>query len=317
MLHGFAQSGPFFQIKTRAVSKMLRETISHCYNVMTEDVELVFPTAPLQLRTSDLIGTCAEGRAFLDDSDTWAWWRNLDVASRYIGIESSLASLLLLVQQNGPFTGVVGFSQGATLAAMFASWCENGAVPGRSDALREASHDDPLLLQLLSSPPQCPLDFALCFSGYRGTPRFYHGFYTPQIATPNIHIIGELDTMISRDNSEDLIASCREPKVVEHQGVHFVPRDVEILNQISKALEGIIIRATAASAWPTSLLWHSGKYKTTLPPGVDVILADVQEICTPPSSRCSSETSSNSSWRPRSRRAFIPLIVRRYRLSRC
>jgi hypothetical protein len=319
MLHGFAQSGPFFQIKTRAVSKILRETISNCYKVMADEVELVFPTAPLQLCASDLPGTCAEYRPCVGDSDTWAWWRNLDVTSRYVGIESSLANLLLLAQKDGPFTGVVGFSQGATLAAIFASWCEAGAVPGRGDALRETSHDDPLLGQLLSSPPQRPLDFALCFSGFRGTPRYYRGFYAPQIATPTIHIIGALDTMISRDNSEDLIASCLEPKVVEHLGVHFVPRDVDVLNQIAKGLESIVVKATAAASalHPSLLLRHSGLYETTLAPGVDIVLADIQDMCTPPSSPCSSETSSDSSWRPRSRRAFVPRIVRRYRLSRC
>lgn len=109
MLHGFAQSGPFFQIKTRLLAEILRKIISDCYNVIAEDVELVIPIVLLQLRASDLCGTCPEGQQFPDDSDTWAWWQNLDITSRYIGIESSLATLILLVQKYSPFTGVVGF----------------------------------------------------------------------------------------------------------------------------------------------------------------------------------------------------------------
>jgi hypothetical protein len=315
MLHGFAQSGPFFQIKTRALSKTLRRTISRCYNVMAEDVELVFPTAPLQLRVSDLIGTCAEGQQFLDDSDTWAWWQNLDVTNRYIGIESSLAALVLLVQKHGPFTGVAGFSQGGTLAAMFAAWCESYSVPGRSEALREMSSDDALLLQLLSSPPQCRLDFALCFSGFRGTPSFYHGFYAPKIVTPTIHILGELDTMVCKTHTEQLIGSCLEPEVLQHQGVHFVPSDVNVLDQISKSLESTITMV-AASVLYTSLSLDSEQYLATLPPDNDVVLADARKTWRPTSSHYSSEAASDADWRPRPRGAYTPRIVRRYRLSR-
>jgi hypothetical protein len=72
---------------------------------------------------------------------------------------------------------------------MFASWRESGSVPGRSEALRDMSNDDALLLELLSTPPHGRLDSALCFSGFRGTPSFYHGFYAPAIVTPTIHTL--------------------------------------------------------------------------------------------------------------------------------
>lgn len=314
MLHGFAQSGPCFQIKTRPLTKVLRKTISDYYNVVPEDVELVIPTAPLQLRASDLCGTCAEGQQFFGDSDTWAWWQNLDTTSQYVGIESSLAALILLVQKHGPFTGVVGFSQGATLAVMFASWCESRSVPGRSEALRDMSNGNTLLSQLLSSPPQSRLDFALCFSGFRGTPSFYHGFYAPKIVTPTIHILGQLDTMVSSADSEDLINSCFEPKVLQHQGVHFVPRDVGVLDQISKYLENIITKA-AAPALYASLLLNSEQYCATLSPDKGIILAD-RQFSSPKSSRSSSEAGNYPYWRSRLRGANTPRIVRRYRLSR-
>ncbi len=294
---------------------MLRKTISHCYSVVFEDVELVFPTGPLRLRVSDLTGTCAEGRQLLDGSDTWAWWQNLDVTNRYIGLHTSLAALTQLVQEHGPFTGVVGFSHGATLAAMFASWCESGSLPGRGEALHEMSNDDALLSQLLSSPPQSRLDFALCFCGFRATSTFYHGFYTPEIITPTIHILGELDTMISSTLSGELIDACFEPKVLQHQGVHFVPSNVDVLDQISNSLESIMIKA-AASVPYTLLLLQGGQYRVALSPGTDSVLADVRELCSSTSSGSSSETASDSSRRPRSRRAYAPQIVRRYRLAR-
>jgi hypothetical protein len=304
MLHGFAQSGPSFQVKTRPLTKMLCKTISDCYHVMAEDVKLVIPTAPLQLRASDRCGAYAEGQQFLDDSDTWAWWQNLDTTSQYVGIESSLAALILLVQKDGPFTGAVGFSQGATLAVMFASWCESGSVPGRSEALRDMSDHNAPLSQLLSSPPQRQLDFALCFSGFRGTPSFYGGFYAPKVVTPTVHILGQLDNMVSNADSKDLIDSCFEPKVLQHQGVHFVPRHVDVLSQISKYLENIITKAAA----PTSLLLNSEQHCPTVPPGKDIILADTK------SSR-SLEAGNDTNWRSRLRRTNSPRIVRRYQLS--
>jgi len=56
------------------------------------------------------------------------------------------------------------------------------SVPGRSEAMRDMSS----------------------FSGFRGTPSFYHGFYAPKIVTPTIHILGQLDTMVSNADSEKL-----------------------------------------------------------------------------------------------------------------
>jgi hypothetical protein len=41
--------------------------------------------------------------------------------------------------------------------------------------------DDALLSELLSTPPHGRLDFALYFSGFRGTPSFYHGLVQPKI----------------------------------------------------------------------------------------------------------------------------------------
>lgn len=314
MLHGFAQSAPFFQIKTRALTEMLRKTISHSYNVRAENVEFAFLTGPLHLRASDLSGTCADGHQFLDDSDTCAWWQNLDATNHYVGIESSLAALRLLVQQQGPFTGVVGFSQGATLAAMFASWCESDSVPGRSEALREMSKGNDLLLQLLSSPPQRQLEFALCFSGFRGTFSFYHGFYAPEIVTPTIHVLGELDTIISKAISEDLMNSCVEPILIQHQGVHFVPTYVHVLDQISKSLEGIILWAHVSVSY-NSPLADSKEYQVTPPLGEHVTLADCRKICSSTSSCTSSEAGSDTGRRSRSRGRHAPRIARRYRLS--
>jgi len=81
-----------------------------------------------------------------DDSDLRTWWQNLDITSQYLGLEASLASLAFLVKTTGPFTGVIGFSQGATLAAMFTSWCESNHVEGRHEMLQEMTDGrNPLL----------------------------------------------------------------------------------------------------------------------------------------------------------------------------
>jgi len=51
--------------------------------------------------------------------------------------------------------------------------------------------------------------------------------------------------MVSNAISADLIGLCCEPKVLHYLGVHFVPRDVDVLDQILKCLESIIIKKAA------------------------------------------------------------------------
>jgi hypothetical protein len=113
---------------------------------------------------------------------TWAWWQNLDVSSRYVGIDRLHAT-----RPQARFL----HRSGGLLPRRNTSCNVRVVVRKRLSTrpYRSMSNDDALLSELLSTPPHGRLDFALCFSGCRGTPSFYHGFHAPAIVTPTIHIL--------------------------------------------------------------------------------------------------------------------------------
>ncbi|KAK5027993.1 hypothetical protein LTS07_006869 [Exophiala sideris] len=235
MLHGYAQSGRCFEIKTKPVIKRLIKTLSGHYNTHEDNIRLVFPDAPIRLNGCD--ATAVEGDAA--DSGIYGWTPlyGTDEGVQYEGLDRSLSDLSFITKIQGPFQGVVGFSQGAALAAIFTSWCEMDFTLGRRRALQDMGKNlDPAVTRLLSVPPQGPLDFAILCSGFRADMQFYHGFYDPPLSTPSIHVLGELDTMIPRLRSLELLKSCQDALLVDHQGVHYVPRDTTVVEKIGQNL---------------------------------------------------------------------------------
>lgn len=122
-LHGFTQNGKVFRDRTGSLRKALRSR-----------AEFVFATAP---HTADLHDTTQMDSKVLDDPR--AWWTSgenknsaleQDATSsrilsefvrpseshRALGFENSLDYLRSLLAAEGPFDGILGFSQGASMA---------------------------------------------------------------------------------------------------------------------------------------------------------------------------------------------------------
>ncbi|KAK3044132.1 hypothetical protein LTS18_002093, partial [Coniosporium uncinatum] len=141
MLHGYTQSGPLFRAKTRALEKHLLKSFP--------GIHLTYPTAPLHLSRSDIpnFDTSVETNAsFSNDSlradadddkpDAWGWWRRKGSSEPYTyeGMEIGFSKIAQVLKSEGPFDGVIGFSQGAAAAGMLASLLE----PGRREAFEAA-----------------------------------------------------------------------------------------------------------------------------------------------------------------------------------
>lgn len=208
-LHGYTQSGPSFSAKTKAVQKSITKAFPH--------TTLHFPTAPIKLNLADIPGALAPS-ATDTDPEAYAWWRRDEVTGEYVGLPDTLAFLSTYLDTHGPFTGVVGFSQGAAMAAILASVLEgrDGGVEGWN-----------------SSHP--PLKFAVCYSGFRAPRERYEGFYTPKIATPVLHVIGSLDTLVEEERTLALVRACEggEKRMLYHPGGHYVP--------VSKSVVGALV----------------------------------------------------------------------------
>ncbi|KAF2681308.1 FSH1-domain-containing protein [Lentithecium fluviatile CBS 122367] len=236
MLHGFTQSGPLFHAKTRALEKNLQKAFP-------AGITLSYPTAPIRLARTDIpfpVSTTSttssstnEGGADAeDDPDAWAWWRRKGDSEPYVyeGIEQGLDKLAEVLRTEGPFDGVIGFSQGGAMAAMLASLLE----PTRREAFEKLYEVGGLAYPesftadtgYAESALHTPLKFAVCYSGFaaRGVDT-YRGFYEPKISTPMLHFLGTLDAVVEESRSLALVERCEESegRVVYHPGGHFLP----------------------------------------------------------------------------------------------
>jgi dihydrofolate reductase len=141
-------------------------------------------------------------------------------------MEKGLAVVAEELVSHGPFDGVIGFSQGACLAAMVASLLEG---PSRRDAFAQAQRRSSLAIPYPSSFEALdhpPLKFCLSYCGFVMPGERYRGFYEHNIQTPVCNFIGSLDTLVEEARTQALVDACGGPRrtqVVTHPGGHFVP----------------------------------------------------------------------------------------------
>jgi len=156
----------------------------------------------------------------------------LDGVSKYDELDSSLDYLTAYIHQHGPFDGVVGFSQGAVMAMLLTSLCESNSTPGRTQALQRQP------VPILHAAPQAPFKFAIAFSGFKASELLYAGLFEPRIATPSLHVIAELDTMVENRHSLDLATTgCVDAKVITHVAGHVVPTSSAVLRQVASFVQ--------------------------------------------------------------------------------
>ena len=181
----------------------------------SQNIEFLYPTAPFEIETptttSDLRGK----------HGAWSWFQTESIDGVYPGLNDALDSVASTLKASGPFDGVVGFSQGAALAAMVASLLESN----RKNAFSPDGVQYPPSFESLGHPP---LRFAVSISGYTAMDPCYRAFYENGIRTPMLHIIGSIDNVVDEEHSLRLVERChvedgKQPLVVRHFGGHVIP----------------------------------------------------------------------------------------------
>ena len=134
------------------------------------------------------------------------------------------------IKTEGPFDGVIGFSQGGALAGMTASVLEEGRVKSFARVCEGDSNQLGYPSSFLGeggNPIQPPLSFCIIYSGFRAPSDHYEGFYTPALKTKMCIFIGSLDTVVDETRVLALVDACegkeRRVKVCHHVGGHFLP----------------------------------------------------------------------------------------------
>ncbi|KAJ5114732.1 Dihydrofolate reductase [Penicillium alfredii] len=227
MLHGYTQSGPLFHAKSRALIKHIQKAFPH------HEVAAIYPTGPRRLNPSDIPGyePSTDTHEQADAIEAYGWWQRSNTADPplYQGLDDGLAAVAHVLADEGPFDGVIGFSQGAALAAMVAALLEGeggGSGAGAGTAAPGVPFPSSFSPAALLHPP---LKFALCYSGFRAPGARYRAFYEdPPIQTPVLHVLGSLDAVVEEARSRSLIDACvgdpeKDGRVVWHPGGHFLP----------------------------------------------------------------------------------------------
>lgn len=187
-LHGF---------RTRA--EILKKLVGNWPETVLGNLDLVFLDAPFPAQgKSDVEG--------LFDPPYYEWFQSNQDFTEYINFEECLAYIEDYMLKHGPFHGLLGFSQGAILAA---------ALPG-------------MQAQGVALTKVPKIKFLIIISGAKfggskfGSPKLAANAFSPPIPCPSLHFIGETDFM--KQEGTALLESFVDPVVIHHPRGHTVPR---------------------------------------------------------------------------------------------
>lgn len=196
-LHGFAQSPEEFRSKSVQIQRAL------------PDVDFVFPQAAIALVTYD--GDLQDRSRKSVHSASKFSWNHLseDMSSNLINLEALLSHLTPILERQGPFDGIMGFSQGAAAASALASLLEKPESTIKHSAFK----------------------FAILFCGARPSAAAFDHIYR-EIMTPSMHLIGKNDVMVPFERSIQLAESFNSSTLIHHPGNHFVPQGQRFTTKI-------------------------------------------------------------------------------------
>lgn len=135
-----------------------------------------------------------------------SWWFNKDdgtfkgtnKSGPAWGFGESVKHLEEVWKTQGPFHGLLGFSQGASMVALLCSLSVRGLTP-----------IDPR--------------FAIICAGFKSGSLAHMNYYCNEITVPSLHIYGETDEIIPKEMSMELMECFEEPSVLKHPGGHYFP----------------------------------------------------------------------------------------------
>ena len=193
-LHGYRQNETIFRERTGALRKLLKR-----------EIEFIFVSAPHIIPEPDNL-------VYPPDLQERGWffsrperaYKGIDQTDICIGLEESLHFLEQVFKENGPFDGILGFSQGACLIGLLCA----------------QYHSD------MNSPFR--FQFVMLFSGFKSLLSPHSNIYTNPLQWPSFHTIGDTDEVIPSHMSTDLAGLFANAILYHHKGGHYIPASPDL-----------------------------------------------------------------------------------------
>lgn len=212
-LHGFLQNGKIFSEKSSGIRKALKKI----------NISTIYLDGPTNLLKSDLPFEIDDEKwkEYTDISMNKSWWYHVED----LNIEDALKTVKEHIEKEGPYDGVLGFSQGGALAAIL------------TNKIKELVPEHPYFKFsiLISAYP-----FTTTELGTTLKEKQADYFKVPEdLTTKTLFIYGSADNHVPASRSILLSSYYPEAlvKSIEHDGGHFVPNKKPLIKQVVEFVE--------------------------------------------------------------------------------
>lgn len=219
-LHGYRQDGDTFSKRIGALRKRLKAVAEFDF---IDGSQIVVPGDE-----SGIPGE--EGRA-----GGRGWWFSREddyfKATHYSDFQKGFQESVAVVEQklcsDGPYDGLLGFSQGAALTTLVCALKDRGQLS-----------------------PQATFRFVMLVSSFKSRCSQHDVHYSEPISTPSLHVIGDGDQVVDHSMSEELAAVFSDATILRHDGGHFVPATAPLAASYQNFLgrfSGPVVKGAAES----------------------------------------------------------------------
>jgi predicted esterase len=195
-IHGYRQNAETFKQKTGSFRKMVHKWAQFTY--------ITAPHKVILIDDMNQVDNIDIGQS--KDEEQYGWFFNRDdhtfrgirKGGPAIGFEDSVRLVEDVFEKEGPFDGILGFSQGACFVGLLCDLHQRGLL-------------------------NCKFDFAIMASGFKSGSLSHMKYFNEIITLPTLHIFGETDQIIPTEMSEQLSSAFLEPVILKHPGGHYLP----------------------------------------------------------------------------------------------
>lgn len=208
-------------------AERLRKRLQRLEEAMTKlGYELDYVSPPLEIELKEGV-FMKLGKTEEEKDAKWAlikarglnrcWWYYVAGAkTQGEGLDKSMAYIIDYIDKNGPYVGIMGFSQGSSVAAMLTCYLPR------------------------TIPNFKPFKFAVCISGFKLGPEFAHYFEgSADVPTTMVVVYGTMDFIVPASGTQALCKLFPRALEISWRGGHDVPQTDDIIDAItSKVSQG-------------------------------------------------------------------------------